>query len=190
LSLPSGTATITRVTVATNICRADAFPQSLTWQALSFLRYEWPFLFAGANRLRTTPFGDGDTTYVTKTEDDVLLSYAEILRVTAVRAGAPVCVLGLSNVITAPPYRGEGHASEILRAVAEFIDNSDAEVGILFCEAGLVPFYGARGWQECLADTVRAPGSAPATMARPGPALGSPLAEWLADAPVLLDARW
>jgi hypothetical protein len=178
------------VTAATHIYSADALPHCLTWQALSFLRYEWPFLFAGPNRLCATPFGEGDTTYVTRTDGEVLLSYAEILRITAERAGAPTRVLGLSNVVTAPPYRRERHASAIMRAVSDVVDASDAEAAILFCKSELVPFYSARGWQVCPADSVRVPGTAQATMARPGPALEAPLVEWLAAAPVVLDARW
>jgi Acetyltransferase (GNAT) domain len=178
------------VTAATHVYSADALPPSLTWQALSFLRYEWPFLFSGASRLRTVPFGDDYTRYVTRTDGEVLLSYAEILRVTALRAGSAIRVLGLSNVVTAPPYRREGHASDIVRVVGDLVDASDAEVAILFCEAELVPFYGSRGWVICPASSVQAPGAAPATMARPGPALPAPLPGWLAAAPVFLDARW
>jgi GNAT superfamily N-acetyltransferase len=178
------------VSVTTGVYAASEFPQSLAWQALSFLRCEWPFLFAGDSRLRTRPFGGDDTACVARTEGDVLLSYAEVLRITAVRAGRPVQLRGLSNVFTFPPYRGNGHASAIIETAGKFIDASDAEMAMLFCDDALVPFYRARGWQLCAASSVAAPGTAPATMARPGPALQVPLSGWLAAAPVLLDARW
>ena len=178
------------MTVSTQLYSGGTLPQSLTWQALSFLRCEWPFLFAGANRLRSQPFGDLATTYVLRADGDVLLSYAEILRVMGTRAGGPVGVLGLSNVFTFPPYRREGHASEMMRAVGELINAGDAELAILFCEKELEPFYAARGWQVAPVGSIRAPGTAPRTMASAGRALGAQLNAWLAAEPLILDARW
>jgi hypothetical protein len=179
-----------RVTVTTQLYTDNTIPQSLTWQALSFLRCEWPFLFTGANRLRTQPVGGPGTTYVVQADGGVLLSYAEVLRVTAARAGEPARVLGLSNVFTFPPYRSEGHASAIIQAVAGLINGSDAELAILFCEKELEPFYAARGWQLAPAGSIQAPGTAPRTMASAGRVLGSRLDAWLAAVPLVLDARW
>jgi len=157
---------------------------------LSFLRCEWPFLFTGANRLRARPFGDLCATYVLRADGEVLFSYAEVLAVVGRRAGEPVNVLGLSNVFTFPPYRREGHASEIMRTVRELINASDAELAILFCEERLEVFYAARGWQPAPPDSIRAPGTAPRTMVRAGRAVGSELAAWLAAAPIMLDTRF
>ena len=123
-------------------------------------------------------------------DGEVLLSYAEVLRVTAARAGELARVLGLSNVFTFPPYRGEGHASAIMQAVARLINGSDAELAILFCEKELEPFYAARGWQRAPAGSIQAPGTAPRTMASAGPVLGTRLDAWLAAVPLVLDARW
>jgi Acetyltransferase (GNAT) domain len=178
------------VTVTTQLYPADTIPQSLTWQALSFLRCEWPFLFTGDNRLRTRPLGGPGTTYVVRADGKVLLSYAEVLRVTAIRASEPARVLGLSNVFTFPPYRGEGHASAIIRAVTGIISDSDAKLAILFCEKELEPFYAARGWQVAPVGSIEAPGTAPRTMTCAGPALGTALEAWLAAGPLILDARW
>jgi predicted acetyltransferase len=55
-------------------------------------------------------------------------------------------VLGLSNVFTFPPYRNEGHASQLVTAAGQQIDNSGADLAILFCESALEPFYSAHGW--------------------------------------------
>jgi hypothetical protein len=179
-----------RVTITTQLYSDNMLPQSLTWQALSFLRCEWPFLFAGSGRLRTRPFGGPGTTHVVRADGEVLLSYAEVLRIGASRAGEPTRVLGLSNVFTFPPYRGEGHASGIMRAVAGLMNDSDAELAILFCEKELAPFYAARGWQVVPANSIQAPGTAPWTMACPGPALGTGLDAWLTAEPLVLEARW
>ncbi len=178
------------VTVATRVYSASELPQSLTWQALSFLRCEWPFLFAGDGRLRARPFCSDDAWCVARADGDVLLSYAEVLRVTAMRADVPVRVLGLSNVFTFPPYRGERHASAIMHAVGELINGSDAEMAILFCELDLVSFYSARSWQLAPEGSIEAPGTAPATMVRAGRGHLGGVDRWLADAPVLLVDRW
>jgi predicted N-acetyltransferase YhbS len=178
------------MTVSTQLYPGGTLPQSFTWQALSFLRCEWPFLFAGANRLRTQPFGDLSTTYVVRADGEVLLSYAEILCMTAARAGEPVRMLGLSNVFTFPQYRREGHASAIMRAVGERINDGDADLAILFCEKELEPFYAARGWQVAPVGSIQAPGTAPRTMVSAGPARDAQLAVWLSAAPVMLDARF
>ncbi len=179
------------MTVATRVYSASELPQSLAWQALSFLRCEWPFLFTGDGRLQARPFGSDDAWCVARADGDVLLSYAEVLRVTATRADAAVRVLGLSNVFTFPPYRDEGHASAIMHAVAELIINgSDAEVAILFCELDLVSFYSARGWQQPPEGSIVAPGTAPAIMVRPGRVKEGGLDRWLATAPVVLPVRW
>jgi predicted N-acetyltransferase YhbS len=178
------------VTVSTQLYSAETLSRSFTWQALSFLRCEWPFLFTGVNGMRDQPFGDRRTTYVLRADGEVLLSYAEVLEVMGRRSAEPVIVLGLSNVFTFPPYRREGHASEMMHAVRELINTSDAQLAILFCEENLQPFYARHGWQVVAGGSIQAPGTAPATMARAGRALGSQLDTWLAAAPLILDSRW
>jgi predicted N-acetyltransferase YhbS len=178
------------MTVSTQLYSGETLPRSFSWQALSFLRCEWPFLFTGANRLRSRPFGDLCARYVVRADGEVLFSYAEVLPVVGTRAGEPVSVLGLSNVFTFPPYRREGHASEMMRTVGELINACDAELAILFCEEQLEAFYAARGWQAAPPDSIRAPGTASRTMVRAGPAVGSEVAAWLAAAPVMLDAKF
>jgi predicted N-acetyltransferase YhbS len=121
---------------------------------------------------------------------EVLLSYAEVLRVTAARDGEQVQVLGLSNVFTFPPYRNEGHASAIIRAVGEVVNERDAELAILFCERELQPFYAGRGWQVAPAGSIQAPVTAPCTMVSTGPDRAAQLAAWLSAAPVILGSRW
>jgi hypothetical protein len=190
LKWPGGKCEDARVTASTELYSDKTIPQSLTWQALSFLRCEWPFLFAGSGRLRTRPFGGDGTTYVLRVEGGVLLSYAEVLQVTGIRAGEPVRVLGLSNVFTCPPYRNEGHASAIMHAVGGLINDSQAELAILFCEKELERFYAARGWHLAEAGSIQAPGIAPRTMVRSGPLGGEQLGAGLAATPVILDARW
>ncbi|HEX6368153.1 MAG TPA: GNAT family N-acetyltransferase [Longimicrobium sp.] len=61
--------------------------------------------------------------------------------------GAPARLGGIGSVMTPAALRGRGYASELLRRAEAFLfDELDVELGLLFCLAGLVPFYGARGW--------------------------------------------
>ncbi len=178
------------MTASTRLYSGDTLPPGLAWQALSFMRCEWPFLFTGDNRLRARPVGGPAAAQVLRADGDVLLSYAEVLRVTAVRAGEPVRVAGLSNLFTFPPYRGEGHASAIMRAVGQLINDSESELAILFCEKELEPFYAARGWQLAAVGSIQATGRAPAAMVRAGPGRTTQLGAWLAAAPLHLAAQW
>lgn len=178
------------MTASTRLYRGGTVPQSLVWQALSFLRCEWPFLFTGPNRLRDQLFGGAATTYVVRADGEVLLSYAEILSATGVRAGASVRVLGISNVFTFPPYRREGHASAIMAVAGDIISNSNAELAVLFCEIDLERFYAARGWLPAPAGAVKTPGSAPRTMVRAGPGTKAQLPAALAASPLQLDTQW
>jgi hypothetical protein len=190
LKWPDGNCEDARVTVSTRLYSGAMLPQSLAWQALSFLRCEWPFLFTGPNRLRDRPFGDLRTTYVVRIDGEVLLSYAEVLSATGTRAGEPVNILGISNVFTFPPYRREGHASALMAAVGQVIGDSNAEVAILFCENELEPFYAARGWRVAAAGSIQTPGRAPRAMVRPGPARGARPLVGITAAPLKLDMQW
>jgi hypothetical protein len=178
------------VTVSTKPYFNGTLPQSLAWQAVSFLRCEWPFLFTGPNRLRDRPGCDLPTTHVVRVDGEVLLSYAEVVSATALRAGGPVSVLGLSNVFTFPPYRREGHASAIMAAVDNVISDSNAELAILFCDIELEPFYAERGWQVPPTGSIQTPGRPPRIMVRAGRAGAVPLAVGLTAPPVILDMQW
>jgi predicted acetyltransferase len=48
--------------------------------------------------------------------------------------------------MTYPNFRGEGHASALLRRAAEHIGSSRMDIGMLFCDPENVPFYERLGW--------------------------------------------
>jgi hypothetical protein len=50
-------------------------------------------------------------------------------------------------MFTFPPNRGRGYGQQVVRRAAEYIQDSDVDLGILFCRPALIPFYGASGWQ-------------------------------------------
>jgi len=163
-------------------------PQSLIWQSLSFMRCQWPALFAGDGRLRSRPFPA--TFHLACTEGEVLLSYAEIIGSTAARAGRDVPVAGLSNVFTFPPYRREGHGSEIVRAANALLDELGQEMAILFCEQELASFYGPLGWTAAPSGTVVSASEAPLAMIRQPGADDHAVVASLRRSPVTTATAW
>ncbi len=110
--------------------------------------------------------------HIVRTEGEVLLSYADVVSAEAVMAGELIDVMGLSNVFTFPPYRGEGHASAIVAAAGRQIEETSADLALLFCEHDLVRFYSAHGWQQVQAGAVQSTSGAPVTMVRQSSACG------------------
>jgi GNAT superfamily N-acetyltransferase len=54
---------------------------------------------------------------------------------------------GVSGVLTYPQFRGQGHASALMRRAAEHIEQERLDLGMLFCDRETEPFYDALGWQ-------------------------------------------
>jgi predicted N-acetyltransferase YhbS len=176
------------VTAKIAIYDQGTLPEALIWQSLSFMRCEWPRLFAGDGRLREQPFPA--MTHLACTDGNVLLSYAEIISSTATRGNEQVQVAGLSNVFTFPPYRRTGLASKIARAANSFLDERHPEMAILFCEPGLVSFYTALGWTAAPAGTITSAGDEPFAMVRRAAMNGADLVAELRQAPLTVAELW
>ncbi|HKR70892.1 MAG TPA: GNAT family N-acetyltransferase [Streptosporangiaceae bacterium] len=170
------------------IYEQGTLPESLVWQSLSFMRCEWPSLFAGDGRLRSQPFPA--SIHLACADGPVLLSYAEIIETSALREDRQIRVAGLSNVFTFPPYRREGHASEMVRAANSLIDKQDPGMAILFCEDELVPFYAALGWTAAPAGTITSAAHIPQAMVRQPAIGGTDLVASLLRAPVVVATAW
>ncbi|MDR2988233.1 MAG: GNAT family N-acetyltransferase [Nocardiopsaceae bacterium] len=170
------------------IYEQGTLPESLVWQSLSFMRCEWPRLFAGDGRLRSTPFPAAF--HLACIDGSVLLSYAEIVEATGTRDGQGMRVAGLSNVFTFPPYRGEGHASGIVEAANSVLDKQGVEIAILFCEEELMPFYAARGWTPAPAGTIRSAADFPLAMVRQASIQAPDLIAELTRAPIDVATTW
>jgi hypothetical protein len=56
-------------------------------------------------------------------------------------------VCGLCNVLTLPPFRGKGYGKQVVKAATSYILQSDADIGLLFCEERLESFYALNGWE-------------------------------------------
>ena len=136
----------------THIYTDAALPADLECQAVSFVRIQWPFVFDGDNRfgrrIRTghDPIHEA-VAHVVIEEQRVLMSYATIIRTHLIHQHATYCVYGLSSVFTYPTFRGEGWATQLVQTATQHIRScEDADIGVLFCQPPLVPFYVQRGW--------------------------------------------
>ena len=139
----------------TEVFRGPDVPSSVTWQAVTLMRCEWPGLFDGGLRWIDRPFeDDGAPVHVVVRHGEVLLSHAAVVRVPADVHGTGIEVAGVASVLTSPPYRGEGHASAVLTEVNRLLDDGGADVAMLFCGPHLERFYARFGWLACPGGTV------------------------------------
>jgi hypothetical protein len=138
---------------AVTLYHQDDFPPLLRWQAIAFMRVEWPFVFRGAGKFAADTYPpELAPVHFVAAEGDSLISYAAVLRLALDHAGTTYDVYGFGNMFTFPPYRREGYGRQVLDLATRFILQSDVDVAILFCGPGLEPFYAASGWE-----TVRSP---------------------------------
>jgi hypothetical protein len=55
-------------------------------------------------------------------------------------------IYGFGNMLTFAPYRKQGYGQRILHAATQYIQQSDVDVAILFCDKSLESYYAAEGW--------------------------------------------
>jgi GNAT superfamily N-acetyltransferase len=136
----------------TRIYTDAAFPADLEWQAVSFIRIEWPFAFGGAKRLGRRVRTEHDPVHETIAhvvieEQRVLMSYATIIGTRIVHQHETYQAYGLSSVFTYPQFRGEGWGKQLVQtATHHILTREDADIGILFCQPPLISFYVQCGW--------------------------------------------
>lgn len=123
------------------------FPAIYKWQAIAFMRMEWSSIFQGDNlyMLETYP-PELQPIHFVVAEGDTLLSYGALLKLNLTHAGSDYHVYGFGNLLTFPPFRRRGHGGRVLQAATEFIQQSDVDAGILFCDPQLGSFYAAKAW--------------------------------------------
>lgn len=138
--------------------RQADLPPVLKWQAIAFMRVEWPFVFQGPGRFGENTYpAELDPVHFAAAEGDSLISYAAALPLTLEHAGAAYRVYGFGNMFTFPPYRREGHGRRVLECATRFIRQSESDLALLFCDPALEPFYAACGWKALRAPTYVGP---------------------------------
>lgn len=132
------------------------FPAHLKWQALSFMRTQWPSIFTGPLRwLSETYPPEMHPIHFTLHEGEVLISYAAAMQLSLAHQGTTYQVYGFGNVFTFPPYRHEGHGQRLMRAAAGHLDRSGMDLAMLFCHPALAAWYARSGWESCSDEETR-----------------------------------
>lgn len=127
-------------------------PPDLKCQIVSFIRIEWWWAFTGSNRFWDYTKKSTHPANVVLVEQGLVISHAEVNWRMLDHVGQQWKMYGLSAVFTYPAWRREGHGERVVRAATEQIDQSDADVAMLFCLPNLTPFYKRCGWEH-MADT-------------------------------------
>jgi GNAT superfamily N-acetyltransferase len=129
-------------------------PPLLKWQAIAFMRVEWPFVFRETGKFAADTYPPELTpVHFVAAEGDALISYAAVLRLVLDHADTTYTVSGLGNMFTFPSYRREGYGRQVLDLATHFIRQSDVDVAILFCDPTLESFYTASGWEPVRSPT-------------------------------------
>lgn len=124
------------------------FPSVYNWQAIAFMRCEWPSIFQGDILYLSAPYPpELNPVHFVMAEGESLLSYATLMKMNLSHAGQDFVVYGFGNMLTFPPYRKLGYGRTILRAAREFIEKSAVDVAILFCDKSLEKYYAPEGWR-------------------------------------------
>jgi len=139
---------------ALKIYRQADFPAVLKWQAIAFMRGEWPFVFTGPGKFAAETYPpEYHPVHFAAIEGDTLLSYAAVLRLELEHAGESYTSYGFGNMFTFLPYRREGYGHRVLGLATDFIRRSDVDIAVLFCDPTLEAFYAASGWETTASPT-------------------------------------
>ena len=124
------------------------FPEHLKWQAVSFLRVQWPDGFVGENRLRNWVTREADhPIHIVLVEQDILISHTNVVWKYLNHNGETYKAYGLTGVFTFPSFRGQGCGSRVIAAGTAYIQASDADIAMLYCDERLRSLYAKQGWK-------------------------------------------
>lgn len=126
----------------------DALPSEFKWQILSFMRVQWFHGFQGKLRLRDwiTPSAHHPLHFLI-TENSFVISQCEVVWKYLDHAGETYKVYGLSGVFTFPDHQRQGYGKQVVDRATRYIDASDGDVAMLWCDPHNRPFYLRCGWK-------------------------------------------
>jgi GNAT superfamily N-acetyltransferase len=124
------------------------FPSALNWQAVSFMRVEWPDILLEGHRLGIETYpAEYNPVHFAFVEANVLISYAALMTIELKHMDQTYRVAAVGNVFTFPAFRGEGYGSRVVAAAVAYLQQQAVDVGMLFCKPHLLAFYRANGWE-------------------------------------------
>jgi GNAT superfamily N-acetyltransferase len=130
------------------------FPSAYNWQAIAFMRCEWPSIFQGDILYLSAPYPpELEPVHFVMAEGESLLSYATLMKRNISHADQDFTIYGFGNMFTFAPYRKQGYGKKILHAATQYIQHSNVDVAILFCDKSLEDYYAAEGWRATLSPT-------------------------------------
>jgi len=123
-------------------------PREIEIQVLDFMRLAWPDLFSGGDRIRDRLHEAPNAVHFVRRIGDLLVSHVHVLPVSIDLDGRLLRIGGVSNVMTYPEFRGQGHASALMLAAGTHIIAGDFDLGMLFCDPENAQFYERLGWRR------------------------------------------
>lgn len=130
------------------------FPPEIECQAVSFVRVQWSFVFSGEDRLNQHMWRGWNPAHFVIEEAGVLISYATVIETTVEHAGEAYRTMGVSSVFTYPSFRREGYGRRVVEELTSYIQDSEADIAILWCEPELENFYSKCGWVATRSNTL------------------------------------
>jgi GNAT superfamily N-acetyltransferase len=129
------------------IYEQENFPSVYNWQAIAFMRGEWPSIFQGDILYLSEPYPpELEPIHFVIAEGESLLSYATLMKRDISHAGQDYTIYGFGNMFTFAPYRKHGYGRKILHTATEYIQHRVIDVAISFCDKTLEKYYAAEGW--------------------------------------------
>jgi len=123
------------------------FPESLKWQTVSFLRMQWPGGFIGENRLRNWVTSEADhPIHIVLVEKGILISHTNVVWKFLEHEEVTYKAYGLTGVFTYPSLRGQGYGKQVIAAGTKYIQKSNADIAMLYCDKSLCDLYTNQGW--------------------------------------------
>jgi GNAT superfamily N-acetyltransferase len=121
-------------------------PPQIATQIRSYVRMQWPFLNAGNTQIWDYAPQTIPSHHFVLMDGELLVSHASVNQRDIPHHGRSWRVGGLSTVFTYPDHRGTGCASRVVAAATKYLQESDADIALLFAGHHLEKFYHHLGW--------------------------------------------
>jgi predicted N-acetyltransferase YhbS len=122
-------------------------PRLIEQQVFDFGRIAWSDGSLPEDRFRDRMHEvPDDTKHFVRSAGSLLVSHVQVIPIRLGGRQEQLLIGGVSSVMTYPAFRGEGHASALLRLSAEHIEATGMALGMLFCDHDTIPFYERLGW--------------------------------------------
>lgn len=95
----------------------------------------------------SSSFGNQESVTFSLVSSKTLVSRAEVITVDLEHADENFHACGICNVFTAPSWRRQNYGKQMVKVATQYILQSKADIGIIFCNPQLQSFYATSGWE-------------------------------------------